>query len=119
MKIYDSNTQETYDINEFALKCRTFSLSLQSTAEYCTPKMAFKCGVIAADAGKLISTVYSLESQLSHYDKKYLRTSLEILSEILDIEVTEDTLRTLIEECVEKFLNEEYIHVIEYTEKRS
>lgn len=118
MKIYDSKTNEYTEITEHNLKCFLFRNELESIAEASEPKIAFKCGVLSGECSKIISTLYSLEFQRSNHDNNYLKRVLAVLSEILDIDATEDKFRSLIEDCVETFLNQDNIYIIEIKETR-
>ena len=118
MKIYDSKTNKYTEVTEQDLKLFLFRNELEAIAEASSSNVAFKCGVIAGECSKIISTLYSLEVQRSNHDKGYLARVLEVLSEVFDIEVTEDKFRSLIEDCVKTFLNQDNILVIEIKETR-
>ena len=118
MKIYDSKTNEYTEVTEHDLKVFLFRNELEAIAEASSSNIAFKCGVIAGECSKILSTCYSLDFQRSNHDKVYLTRVLEVLSEVFDIEVTEDKFRSLIEDFVETFLNQDNIYVIDIKETK-
>lgn len=118
MKIYDSRTNVSYDITEHDLKGFLFRNELEAIAEASSPKIAFNCGVLAGCCPKIISTLYSLEFQRSNHDNIYLKRVLEVLSEVFDIDVTEDKFKSLIEDCVDVYLKQEHIFLIEIKESK-
>lgn len=117
MKIYNAKTNETYELSEHSLGCSLFRDNLEDIAFGSSPKIAFKCGVISAEFSKIMNILYSLEIQRSHHDKYYLNSSLEILSEIFDIDITEEIFRSLIQDCIDEFLNQDFIYVLNVKSK--
>ena len=116
MKIFNSQTEETLNLSEHELKCYVFMLTLQEEANYLPGWLAYKCGILSGECSKIISTVYTPDELCAAGDKKYIENILEILTEILDTEMTKESLKQMLEDCRDEFLNRDYIHVIEYNE---
>ena len=116
MKIFNSQTEETLNLSEHELKCYELMDTLQETANHLPGYLAYKCGVLSGECSKIISTVYTPDELCAAGDKKYIENILEILTEILDTEMTKESLKEMLEDCRDEFLNRDYIHVIEYNE---
>ena len=114
MKFFNSLTEESFELSEHELKCYVFMITLQETANNLLGYLAYKCGVLSVECSKIISTVYAPDELCSAGDKKYNENILGIMSEILDTEMTKESLKQMLEDCRDEFLNRDYIHFIEY-----
>ena len=116
MKIFNSQTQQHFELSEHELKCFVLMNTLSEHANNLPGNLAYKCGVLSVECSRIVSTLYSPEELCTEADKKYIYNVLEILSEILDVQMTKESLKETLEALRDEFLNREYIHVIEYNE---
>ena len=117
MKIFNSQTEEeSFELSEHELKCYVFMVTLQENANHLPGYLAYKCGVLSVECSRIISTVYAPDELSSAGDKKYIENILGIMTEILDVQMTKESLKEMLEDCRDEFLNRDYIHVIEYNE---
>ena len=116
MKIFNSQTQEHLELSEHKLKCYVFMAALQETSNHLPGNLAYKCGVLSVECSKIISTVYAPDELCSASDKMYIENILEILTEVLDTVITKESLKEMLENLRDEFLNRDYIQVIEYNE---
>ena len=116
MKIFNSQTQQHFELSEHELKCFVLMNTLSEHANNLPGNLAYKCGVLSVECSRIVSTLYSPEELCTEADKKYIYNVLEILSEILDVQMTKESLKEMLEDCRDEFLNRDYIHVIEYNE---
>ena len=117
MKIFNSQTEESFELSEHELKCYVFMITLQETANNLLGYLAYKCGVLSVECSKIISTVYAPDELCSAGDKKYIENILGIMSEILDTEMSKESLKEMLQDLRDEFLNRDYIHLIEYNQK--
>ena len=117
MKIFNSQTEESFELSEHELKCYVFMITLQETANNLLGYLAYKCGVLSVECSKIISTVYAPDELCTVADKKYLANILGIMSEILDTEMSKESLKEMLQDLRDEFLNRDYIHLIEYNQK--
>ena len=117
MKIFNSETQEHFEISEHELKCSVLMGTLQEIANQLTGYLAYKCGVLSVECSRIVSTVYAPDELCSAGDKKYIANILGIMSEILDTEITKESLKEMLEDLIDEFLNRDYILIIEYNQK--
>lgn len=71
--------------------------------------IAFGCGVLCADMGRTISHIKSLEELRSEYDKQVVQNILEVYSDLLKIEFTEESFKEYITQIGESFYDDENI----------
>ena len=116
MKIFNSQTQQHFELSEHELKCFVLMNTLSEHANNLPGNLAYKCGVLSVECSRIVSTLYSPEELCTEADKKYIYNVLEILSEILDVAMFKETFKNLLEDLRDEFLNRDYIHVIEYNE---
>ena len=117
MKIFNSQTQQHFELSEHELKCFVLMNTLSEHANNLPGNLAYKCGVLSVECSRIVSTLYSPEELCTEADKKYIYNVLEILSEILDVQMTKESLKEMLEDLIDEFLNRDYIHVIEYNQK--
>ena len=117
MKIFNSQTEETLNLSEHELKCYVFMVTLQENANHLSGYLAYKCGVLSVECSRIVSTLYAPDELTSAGDKKYLANILGIMSEILDTEMTKESLKEMLEDLRDEFLNRDYILIIEYNLK--
>ena len=116
MKIFNSQTQQHFELSEHELKCFVLMNTLSEHANNLPGNLAYKCGVLSVECSRIVSTLYAPDELTSAGDKKYLANILGIMSEILDTEMTKESLKEMLEDLRDEFLNRDYILIIEYNE---
>lgn len=117
MKIFNSHTEEQFELSEHDLKCYVFIITLQETANHLSGYLAYKCGVLSVECSSIVSTLYAPDNLCTTEDKKYIENILEIMTEILDVQMTKESFKEMLEDLRDEFLNRDYIHIIEYNQK--
>ena len=117
MKIFNSQTEESFDLSEHELKCYILMVTLQEIANHLPGYLAYKCGVLSVECSRIVSTIYAPDELCSTGDKKYIEHILEIMTEIMDVEITKESFKEMLEDLRDEFLNRDYIHVIEYIQE--
>lgn len=93
------NIETTMMINHI----REFGINSQN------PSTAFRCGVLCADMGRTISHIKSLEEFRTDYDKQVINNILDVYSDLLNIEFTEESFKEYITQIGETFYDDENI----------
>ena len=117
MKFFNSLTEESFELSKHELKCYVLMVTLQKTSNHLPGYLAYKCGVLSVECSRIVSTLYAPDELNSAGDKKYLANILGIMSEILDTEMTKESLKEMLEDLRDEFLNRDYILIIEYNQK--
>lgn len=116
MKFFNSLTEESFEFSKHELKCYVLMVTLQESANHLPGYLAYKCGVLSVECSRIVSALYTPDELTSAGDKKYLANILGIVSEILDVQMTKESLKEMLEDRIDEFLNRDYIHLIEYNE---
>ena len=117
MKIFNSQSEENFDLSEHELKCYVFMFTLQEIANHLPGYLAYKCGVLSVECSRIVSTIFAPDELCSNVDKKYIANILGIMTEIMDEQMTKESLKEMLEDLIDEFLNRDYIHTIEYNQK--